>query len=224
MLYQHVTPADATAFVEAVLVGNQRDNGWLLGALEGAPNLTQMSDHGWWSVQPRRMMQDMGVIDPENVEEALVRGAYSGLDRALGMSQEEVIAEVSGSKLSGRSGGFFPTGRKWDFLRGSKTTPKAMVCNADEGDPGAWVNRLTLENDPHALIEGMAIGGYATGADRGYVYIREEYPLAFERMELAVQQAREKNLLGDGILGTEFNFDLKVVRGAGSYVCGEESA
>ena len=145
-----------------------------------------MSYHGWWSVQPRRMMQDMGVIDPENVEEALVRGAYSGLDRALGMSQEEVIAEVSGSKLSGRSGGFFPTGRKWDFLRGSKTTPKAMVCNADEGDPGAWVNRLTLENDPHALIEGMAIGGYATGADRGYIYIREEYPLAFERMELAV--------------------------------------
>jgi NADH-quinone oxidoreductase subunit F len=223
VLYQRVEPSQAVEFVEAVLVNNQRDNGWLLGALDGAPNLTQMSDHGWWSIQPRRMMQDMGVIDPENIDEALVNGAYSGLHRALAMSQEEVIAEVSGSKLSGRSGGFFPTGRKWDFLRGSKTTPKAMVCNADEGDPGAWVNRLTLENDPHALIEGMAIGGYATGADRGYVYIREEYPLAFERMELAVQQAREKNLLGEGILGSEFSFDLKVVRGAGSYVCGEES-
>ena len=137
-------------------------------------------------------MQDMGVIDPENVDEALVRGAYAGLERALGWAQEEVIAEVTGSKLGGRGGGYFPTGRKWDFLRTSTTTPKAMVCNADEGDPGAWVNRMTMECDPHALIEGMMIGGWATGADRGYIYIREEYPLAFERMKKAVEQAYEQ--------------------------------
>ena len=110
------TPQVVIGGVDQV-VGNQRDNAWLLGALEGAPGLTQMADHGWWSIQPRRMMQDMGVIDPENLDEALVHGAYSGLDRALTMTQEEVIAEVSGSKLSGRSGGFFPTGRKWSGIR-----------------------------------------------------------------------------------------------------------
>src|SRR5690606_5138850 len=160
-------------------------------------------------IQPRRLMADMGLIDPENIDDALARGAYTGLDRALGMTPEEVIAEVTGSKLSGRSGGFFPTGRKWDFLRTSPTNPKTMVCNADEGDPGAWVNRMTMENDPHSLIEGMTIGGYATGSYLGYIYIREEYPLAFERVKLAVEQARERGILGDSVMGKDFAFDLK---------------
>ena len=142
-------------------------------------------------------MQDMGVADPDEIDEFIARGAYAGLERALTMTQEEVIAEVSGSKLGGRGGSFFPVGRKWDFLRTSPATPKAMVCNADEGDGGAWVNRMTLESDPHALIEGMAIGGWAAGAERGYVYIRDEYPLAVERVERAVAQARERGLLGE---------------------------
>src|SRR4051794_27295842 len=185
ILYQQVLPSDADEFLDSVAAGT-KSNRWLLGALSGADDVKQMSDYEWWSIQPRRIMQDMGEIDPDNIDEAIARGAYTGLDRALSMTQEEVIAEVSGSKLSGRSGGFFPTGRKWDFLRTSPTNPKAMVCNADEGDPGAWVNRLTLENDPHALIEGMVIGGYACGAARGYIYIREEYPLAFERTSTAV--------------------------------------
>ncbi len=223
VLYQHVEADSAAAFVAAVLERGELANIWLLGALSGADDLRRMHDHPWWAIQERRLMQDMGLIDPESIDDAIARGAYAGLERALGMTPEEVIAEASGSRLRGRSGSDFPTGRKWEFLRTSTTTPKAMVCNADEGDPGAWVNRMTLESDPHALIEGMAIGGWATGAERGYVYIRDEYPLAVERMEKAVEQARERGVIGEGVLGRDFAFDLKVVRGAGSYVCGEES-
>src|SRR3990170_3439382 len=223
VLYQNVRAEDAAEFVDAALVRGEVDNRWLLGALAGAEGVKRMDDHAWWSIQKRRLMQDMGVIDPEDIDQAIARGAYSGLERALGMTQEEVIAEVTSSRLRGRSGSDFPTGRKWDFLRTSTTTPKAMVCNADEGDPGAWVNRMTLENDPHALIDGMIIGGWASGAERGYVYIREEYPLAYERVVKAVEQAYERGLLGEDVLGRGFRFDMKVVRGAGSYVCGEES-
>jgi NADH:ubiquinone oxidoreductase subunit F (NADH-binding) len=219
-----VTPEDAGEFVQSVVVRNEAANRWAIGALGGFPDgVPAMDSHPWYAVQQRRLMQDMGVCDPDNIDEFIVRGAYAGLARALTMTQEDVIAEVSGSKLSGRSGGFFPTGRKWDFLRTSPTNPKTMVCNADEGDPGAWVNRMTMENDPHSLIEGMTIGGYACGAYMGYIYIREEYPLAFERVQRAVDQAREKGILGPRVLDTDFSFDLKVVRGAGSYVCGEES-
>jgi NADH-quinone oxidoreductase subunit F len=182
-----------------------------------------MADHGWWKLQTRRLMQDMGATDPESIDDAIARGAYAGLERALGMTQEDVIAEVTGSRVRGRSGSDFPTGRKWDFLRTSTTNPKAMVCNADEGDPGAWVNRLTLESDPHALIEGMIIGGWACGAVRGYIYLREEYPLAYERLEKALAQARERGVLGRRVLDHDFAFDITLVRGAGSYVCGEES-
>lgn len=223
VLYQHVSAADAAEFVESVLVRGELANRWLLGALSVGEPVTHMDDHPWWAIQTRRLMQDMGVIDPEDIDQAIARGAYSGLDRALRMSQEEVIAEVTASTLGGRGGSFFPVGRKWDFLRTSPTTPKVMVCNADEGDGGAWVNRMTLENDPHALIEGMLIGGYAAGAVRGYIYIREEYPLGYERITKAVRQAYERGLLGARVLGSEFSFDIKVVRGAGSYVCGEET-
>jgi NADH:ubiquinone oxidoreductase subunit F (NADH-binding)/(2Fe-2S) ferredoxin len=223
VLYQRVSAADAPDFVDSVLVRGEVDNRWLLGALSIGESVRRMDEHAWWAIQERRLMADMGVIDPEEIDQAIARGAYAGLARALGMAQEEVIAEVTNSRLRGRSGSDFPTGRKWDFLRMSPTSPKAMVCNADEGDPGAWVNRMTLENDPHALIEGMLIGGWATGASRGYIYLREEYPLAFERVEKAVAQAYERGLLGENILGRGFAFEMKVVRGAGSYVCGEES-
>jgi NADH:ubiquinone oxidoreductase subunit F (NADH-binding) len=141
----------------------------------------------------------------------------------MSLTQETVIAEVIDSTLGGRGGSYFPTGRKWDFLRTSPTTPKNIVCNADEGDPGAWVNRMTMECDPHALIEGMMIAGWSAGAYKGYVYIREEYPLAFERVQTAVDQAYERGVLGSSVLGSDWSFDMEVVRGAGSYVCGEES-
>jgi NADH:ubiquinone oxidoreductase subunit F (NADH-binding) len=222
--YQHVKAADVSGFVDALAAGNA-NNDWLLGAVNApeGERLKPMSDYGWWKIQTRRLMENMGVIDPENLDEAIARGAYSGLHKALGMTPEALIAEVTGSKLGGRGGSYFPTGRKWDLLRTSPTQPKAMVCNADEGDGGAWVNRMTLESDPHSLIEGMMIGGWATGAVRGYIYIREEYPLAFERVQNAVNQATQRGILGTNILGTDFSFEIKVVRGAGSYVCGEES-
>ena len=223
ILYQNVTAERVADFVAAVLAGNELDNEWLLGALSAGDGLKRMDEHAWWSIQTRRLMQDMGAIDPEDIDEAIARGAYAGLDRALTMAPEEVIAEVTASRLRGRSGSDFPTGRKWDFLRTSTTEPKAIVCNADEGDPGAWINRMTLENDPHALIEGVAIAAWATGSRTGYIYLREEYPLALERVVRAVQQARERGILGDRILDHDFALDIKVVRGAGSYVCGEES-
>jgi NADH-quinone oxidoreductase subunit F len=224
VLYGPVKAEDAADFVESVVLNNQAANRWAIGSLGGFPDgVPAMESHAWWAIQNRRLMRDMGVADPDKIDDFVARGAYAGLERALGMGQEEVIAEVLSSRLRGRSGSDFPTGRKWDFLRTSTTSPKAMLCNADEGDPGAWVNRMTLESDPHALIEGMLIGGWATGAERGYIYIREEYPLAFERVTRAVQQARERGLLGSDILGHGFDFDIKVVLGAGSYVCGEES-
>jgi NADH-quinone oxidoreductase subunit F len=225
VLYQHVTADKVPAFLESVIVRGEPGLPWILGALDESPggDIRRLESYDWWKVQVRRIMRDMGAADPDEIDEFIARGAYAGLDRALGMGQEEVIAEVLASRLRGRSGSDFPTGRKWDFLRTSPTNPKTMVCNADEGDPGAWVNRMTLESDPHALIEGMIIGAWATGAIRGYIYIREEYPLAARRVERAIGQARERGILGSNVLGRDFSFDLKVVRGAGSYVCGEES-
>jgi NADH-quinone oxidoreductase subunit F len=224
VLYQHVLAQEAAEFVESVLARDEAANRWTLGSLRGnAEDVQLMESQPWWAIQHRRLMQDMGVADPGNIDEFIALGAYAGLQRALGLTQEEVIQTMLDSRLRGRSGSDFPTGRKWDFLRTSRTTPKAMLCNADEGDPGAWVNRLTLESDPHALIEGMLIGGWATGAERGYIYIRDEYPLAVERVERAVDQARECGILGQNVLGHDFSFDIDVVRGAGSYVCGEES-
>jgi (2Fe-2S) ferredoxin len=139
ILYQHVKPEDASEFVQAVLVRREAANQWTLGAVEGsADGVPPMSDQPWYALQDRRLMAEMGLADPENVDDYVARGAYSGLARALSMTQEEVIAEVSGSKVGGRGGSFFPVGRKWDFLRTSPTNPKAIVCNADEGDGGAW--------------------------------------------------------------------------------------
>jgi NADH-quinone oxidoreductase subunit F len=224
VVYGPVNAEDATEFVDSVVVHSQAANRWAIGALGGFPDgVPAMDAHPWYAIQRRRLMRDMGVCDPDSIDDFIARGAYAGLERSLTMTQEEVIAEVLNSRLRGRSGSDFPTGRKWDFLRTSTTSPKAMLCNADEGDPGAWVNRMTLESDPHALLEGMLIGGWATGADRGYIYIREEYPLAFERVTRAVDQAREHGLLGTDVLGRGFAFEIKVVLGAGSYVCGEES-
>lgn len=188
--------------------------------LDGVPPLRSLE---FFRHQVRRLMANCGVIDPDNIDHYIARGGYEGLARASGMTDEQVIGEVLESGLWGRGGAAFPTGRKWDFLRSAQVTPKYMICNADEGDPGSFVNRNLMESDPHLIIEGIIIGGYATGASYGYVYIRDEYPLPLERMERAVQQARQRGLLGDNVLGSRFAFDLEVVRGAGSYVSGEET-
>ncbi len=169
-----------------------------------------------------------GLIDPESLDDALASGAYKGLASILdNMGSAEVIAEITKSGLRGRGGGGFPAGVKWSScVSASERTGgiPVIVCNADEGDPGAYMDRSILESDPHSIIEGMAIGAYAIGAEEGYVYIRKEYPLAMEILENAIQQARDRNLLGKAVLGTDFSFDIVIHRGAGAFICGESSA
>ena len=175
--------------------------------------------------QVKIALKNCGVIDPESLDEYLAAGGYEGLKKCINtMKPEDVIEAVKTSGLRGRGGAGFTTGLKWSFLAGAKNTPKYLVCNADEGDPGAFMDRAVLEGDPHAVIEGMLTAAYATGASYGYVYCRAEYPLAIKRLKKAIIDATEKNLMGDNILGTDFSFHLKVKEGAGAFVCGEETA
>ncbi|MCR3921695.1 MAG: NADH-quinone oxidoreductase subunit NuoF [Firmicutes bacterium] len=179
---------------------------------------------GFYAKQNRRVLHNCGVIDPENIDEYLGSEGYVGLKNALHMEQVAIIDEMKKSGLRGRGGAGFPTGMKWDFTYKAKGKKKYIVCNADEGDPGAFMDRSVLEGDPHAVIEGMAIAAYAIGADEGYVYVRAEYPLAIKRLRLAITAANERGFLGNNILGTTFNFNLKIKEGAGAFVCGEETA
>jgi len=183
------------------------------------------SEIGFYKKQQRVVLANCGHINPEVIEEYIAEGGYEALARALTeMTPEQVVADVKKSGLRGRGGGGFPTGMKWDFTRNAKGDKKYVVCNADEGDPGAFMDRSVLEGDPHRVIEGMAICGYAIGADEGYVYVRAEYPLAIKRLKIAIKQAEEMGFLGDNIFGTGFNFRLKIKEGAGAFVCGEETA
>lgn len=173
----------------------------------------------------RVVLRNCGKIDPENIEDYIAEDGYQALGRVLSeLTPEQVIDEVLKSGLRGRGGAGFPTGKKWQFCRASKDTPKYVICNADEGDPGAFMNRRVLEGDPHSVIEGMIIGAYAIGANQGYIYCRAEYPIAVRTLRIAIQQARNFGLLGKNILGTDFSFDLEVRMGAGAFVCGEETA
>jgi len=225
ILYSKLTEDKVPRLVEEALAGKSLCPDLALASLgdaslDGVPPIGSLP---FWAPQVRRLTANCGVIDPENIGHYIARGGYGGLARALTLAPEEVTKEISDSTLRGRSGSDFPTGRKWDFLRGATRHPKYLVCNADEGDPGAWVNRILMEGNPHAILEGMAIGAHATGASYGFIYLREEYPLCFERLNRAIEQARERGLFGHNILGSDLSFDAKVVRGAGSYVCGEES-
>ena len=175
--------------------------------------------------QLRLALRNCGRIDPENIDEYIAFDGYRALGKALTeMTPQPVIAEVLKSGLRGRGGAGFPTGKKWQFAAASKADQKYMVCNADEGDPGAFMDRSVLEGDPHAVLEAMAIGGYAIGASVGYIYVRAEYPIAVKRLQIAIDQAREYGLLGEHIFGTDFNFDIFIRLGAGAFVCGEETA
>ncbi len=175
--------------------------------------------------QKKIVLRDAGIIDPENIEDYIAVGGYQSLAKALKeMTQDSVLEEVKKSKLRGRGGAGFPTGIKWEIMKNIKSDKKYVICNADEGDPGAYMNRNEIESDPHALIEGMAIGAYVMGADEGIIYCRAEYPLAVKRLEKAILEAKERGLLGKNILGSNFNFDISIVEGAGAFVCGEETA
>ncbi|MDO8612176.1 MAG: NADH-ubiquinone oxidoreductase-F iron-sulfur binding region domain-containing protein [Dehalococcoidia bacterium] len=225
VLYGNLTADKVRQLIEGAVAGQGTVAELALAVLADAPfgGVPPLRSLEFFAGQERRLMANCGVTDPENIDHYIARGGYEGLSKALAMTDEQVIAEVLESGLWGRGGAAFPTGRKWEFLRTATATPKYMICNADEGDPGSFVNRNLMESDPHLVIEGMVIGGYATGAAYGYIYIRDEYPLPVERMEKAIRQARERGILGESVLGSGFAFDLEVVRGAGSYVCGEET-
>lgn len=175
--------------------------------------------------QLRVVLKNAGIIDPEMIEEYIAHDGYEGLGKAITeLSPDKVRSEVKKSGLQGRGGAFFPAGIKWDFAASTKADQKYIICNADEGEPGTFKDRLILEGDPHAVIEGMAIAGYSVGATKGYVYIRGEYRMSIVRMQRAIEQARSNGLLGDGLFGSDFNFDLEIREGAGAYICGEETA
>lgn len=187
-----------------------------------------LDDVDFYRKQKRVALRNCGVIDPENIDEYIAFDGYKALQKVLTeMTPEEVIDTISKSGLRGRGGGGFPTGKKWAFAAAQPRGPeykKYVCCNADEGDPGAFMDRSVLEGDPHAVLEAMAIAGYAIGSDQGYIYVRAEYPIAVKRLEIAIDQAREYGLLGEDIFGTGFNFNINIRLGAGAFVCGEETA
>ncbi len=184
-----------------------------------------LDEIGFYKKQRRIALRNCGVIDPENIDEYIALDGYKALEKVLTeMSREAVIDEIKRSGLRGRGGGGFSTGMKWQFAYNSSGEKKYVACNADEGDPGAFMDRSVLEGDPHTIIEAMAIAAYAIGADEGYVYVRAEYPIAVQRLQIAIDQARDYGLVGDDILGTGFKFDLHIRLGAGAFVCGEETA
>jgi NADH:ubiquinone oxidoreductase subunit F (NADH-binding)/NAD-dependent dihydropyrimidine dehydrogenase PreA subunit/(2Fe-2S) ferredoxin len=226
VLYQRVNPQMAAKLVELHLLAGKPQVKWALAvtggpALEGVP---AFHDLPMIRPQERIILRNCGWIDAGRSSHYLAQGGYEGLARALAMGSEAVIAEVEASGLRGRGGAGFPTGRKWSLVRKSPGKRKYVIANADEGDPGAFMNRSLLESDPHAMLEGLVIAGFAVGAAAGYVYVRAEYPLAVERLKNAVAQMRELGVLGKDILGSGFAFDLEIKMGAGAFVCGEETA
>ncbi len=223
VLYGDVTPDRVEKLLDQGLDGVCRDLAICVMSGPDVPGVPRFEETPYGRIQTRWLMRNCGVIDPENIWHYIARGGYASFMRATELSPDDLIEVVKGSTLRGRSGSFFSTGMKWGFLQRAERRPKYLVCNADEGDPGAWVNRVLLESDPHSVLEGMLIGAYATGAEYGWIYIRDEYPLAVERMNRAIQQARELGILGENALGKGVKFDAEVVRGAGAYVCGEET-
>ena len=179
----------------------------------------------FYKKQKRIALKNCGVINPEDIDEYIAFDGYKALEKVLTqMSQDEVIDEISKSGLRGRGGAGFPTGKKWSFVKIENAKQKYVVCNADEGDPGAFMDRSILEGDPNQILEAMTIAGYAVGANQGYIYVRAEYPIAVKRLEIAIEQARNYDLLGKNIFGTDFSFDIDIRLGAGAFVCGEETA
>ena len=223
--YRRLKPKDADAIVEEhIMKGNlvQRLLYRTPGAKEPTP---KVDDIDLFAKQQKIVLRNNFYIDPTSIEDYIANDGYAALGKALtAMTPAEVIEEVKRAGLRGRGGAGFNTGMKWGFCANSKATPKYVVCNGDEGDPGAFMDRSVLEGDPHSVIEGMAICGRAIGAEQGYVYVRAEYPLAIERLSYAIDKAREYGLLGKNIFGTGFNFDIEIRIGAGAFVCGEETA
>ena len=221
--YQRVSPDDAAEIVGKTLIKGQVVERLLHHDGKGHA-VQHEADLPFYRYQKRLVLRNHGRLDPTDITDYLASGGYTALSQALTMSSEQVIEEISRSGLRGRGGGGFLTGRKWKSCREAHGETKYVICNADEGDPGAYMDRSVLEGNPHSVIEGMIIGAYAIGARMGYVYVRAEYPLAVTNLVIALQQARDCGLLGENILGTGFNFDIWVNRGGGAFVCGESTA
>ena len=222
--YANVKPSDAEEIINTHILNGQLVERLLCKDIDGSW-VRRLDDLGFYKKQKRIALKNCGRIDPENIDEYIAFDGYKALEKVLtSMSQDEVICEITKSGLRGRGGAGFPTGKKWEFTKMAKGDKKYVVCNADEGDPGAFMDRSILEGDPHCVVEAMMIAGYSIGADEGYIYVRAEYPIAVQRFQKAIDQAREYGILGQNIWGTGFNFDLHVRLGAGAFVCGEETA
>ena len=226
--YSQVQPEDVPEIVEEHLLKGRLVQRLVyddIGGGKKAEGPVSLSETGFYKHQNRVALRNCGVIDPESIEEYIATDGYLALGTVLTeKTPDDVIQIILDSGLRGRGGAGFPTARKWQFAKNSVSDKKYVVCNADEGDPGAFMDRSVLEGDPHAIIEAMAIAGYAIGADEGFVYVRAEYPIAVKRLAIAIEQAREYGLLGKNIFGTDFNFDVNIRLGSGAFVCGEETA
>jgi len=222
--YAMVSPDDCEEIIDTHIIGGKTVDRLLCKDIDNSV-VQRLDELTFYKKQKRIALKNCGVIDPENIDEYIAFDGYKALEKVLlEMSQDEVIDEITNSGLRGRGGAGFPTGKKWYFTKIAEGTQKYVVCNADEGDPGAFMDRSILEGDPHSIIEAMMIAGYAIGADKGYIYVRAEYPIAVHRFQTAIDQAKEYGILGNNIFGTDFNFDLEIRLGAGAFVCGEETA
>ena len=222
--YAHVKPEDCEEIIESHICNGKKVERLLCKDIDGKI-VNRLDELNFYKKQKRIALKNCGVIDPENIDEYIAFDGYKAIEKVLtGMTPEEVIDVISKSGLRGRGGAGFPTGKKWSFAKAEANEQKYIVCNADEGDPGAFMDRSILEGDPHCVLEAMTIAGFAIGANQGYIYVRAEYPIAVQRLKIAIKQAREYGLLGDNVLGTGFKFDIDIRLGAGAFVCGEETA
>jgi len=222
--YAMVSPEDCEEIIDTHIVNGELVERLLCKDIDDSV-VNRLDELTFYKKQKRIALQNCGVIDPENIDEYIAFDGYKALEKVVTeMTPEEVVKVVTDSGLRGRGGAGFPTGKKWEFTRIAKGTQKYVVCNADEGDPGAFMDRSILEGDPHCIIEAMMIAGYAIGANKGYIYVRAEYPIAVQRFDIAIKQAKEYGILGKNIFGTDFEFNLEIRLGAGAFVCGEETA
>ena len=222
--YAMVTPEDCEEIIETHIVKGERVERLLCKDIDGTV-VNSLDELNFYKKQKRIALKNCGVVNPEEIDEYIAFDGYKALEKVLKeMTQDEVIDVIKDSGLRGRGGAGFPTGKKWELTKASDGDQKYVVCNADEGDPGAFMDRSILEGDPHSVLEAMAIAGYAIGANKGYIYVRAEYPIAVQRLKIAIEQARDYGLLGENIFDTDFSFDIEIRLGAGAFVCGEETA
>ena len=224
VFYAMVTPEDANEIIEEHIIKGNVVERLLCKDIDGK-KVKKLDELTFYKKQKRIALKNCGIINPENIDEYIAFNGYKALEKVLlEMSQDEVIKEITNSGLRGRGGAGFPTGKKWALTKAVEGKQKYVVCNADEGDPGAFMDRSILEGDPHTVLEAMAIAGYSIGANKGYIYVRAEYPIAVHRLQVAIDQAREYGILGNSIFGSNFSFDIEIRLGAGAFVCGEETA